>query len=509
MQTKSHRPVGIWVRVSTEDQARGESPLHHETRARLYAEVKGWHPVRVYDLSGVSGKTVWDHPEAHAMRADIKAGRIQALIFSKLARLARNTRELLDFAEYFQACGADLVALDESIDTSTPAGRFFYTLLAAMAQWEREEIAARIKASIDVRVQLGKSLGGAAPYGYRWEDGQLVLDEHEAPIRRLMFELFIKERRIKTVARLLNEAGYQTRLGTKFSGTTVRRHLSDPIAKGERRVNYTDNQGEGGTKRLKPESEWGYVEVPAIVSVEEWERVNAILAERTKKKHKPGRKARHLFSGLVYCPCGKKMYKATKMQKYYCETCHAKMPMADLERVFVEQLRAFLLEPEEIASALDHNDQVLKDKRALLGTLEAERARVERERQKVYRAFVDDDLDAATFGSLYATLEERLELLGEELPRLRAEIDVLSINNESAAELATSARSLYERWPELDFEERREIVEMLVEHIEVGDGVIDIRLAFLPAGSRNGVGDAVSPETVTKREHVHAGSAPA
>src|SRR5690606_18222387 len=119
---ENQKPVGIWIRVSTEDQARGESPQHHETRARMYAEAKGWQVVRVYDLSGVSGKSVAEHPEAKAMREDVAAGRVKALVFSKLARLARNTRELLDFAEFFSEHGADLASLDESIDTSSPAG---------------------------------------------------------------------------------------------------------------------------------------------------------------------------------------------------------------------------------------------------------------------------------------------------------------------------------------------------------------------------------------------------
>ena len=94
--------VGIWIRVSTEDQAQGESPEHHRRRAEMYAESKGWRIVRVYDLSGVSGKSVMSHPEAQAMLADVASGKISGLIFSKLARLARNTRELFDFAEYFE-----------------------------------------------------------------------------------------------------------------------------------------------------------------------------------------------------------------------------------------------------------------------------------------------------------------------------------------------------------------------------------------------------------------------
>src|SRR5260221_7944135 len=91
--------VGIWIRVSTEDQVRGESPETHERRARLYAEAKGWTVAEVYRLDAVSGKTVKEHPEAKRMLQDIRDSHISGIIFSKLARLARNTKELLEFAE--------------------------------------------------------------------------------------------------------------------------------------------------------------------------------------------------------------------------------------------------------------------------------------------------------------------------------------------------------------------------------------------------------------------------
>ncbi|MCX6922715.1 MAG: recombinase family protein [Verrucomicrobia bacterium] len=265
--------VGIWIRVSTEDQAQGESPQHHEQRAREYAKFNRWTVKEVYDLAGVSGKTVMDHPEARRMLSDIRKGHITGLIFSKLARLARNTRELLDFADIFRQHHADMISLQEKIDTSSPAGRLFYTMIAAMAQWEREEIADRVRASVSIRAKLGKPMGGGCPYGYVWKDRQLVQNTAEVPIRLRVYELFAEHRRKGVVARLLNDAGYRTRLGCKWSDITVGRTLRCPSAKGIYYLNRTRQNGTWNWE-LKPESEWGTIHVEPIVSEALWSQCN-------------------------------------------------------------------------------------------------------------------------------------------------------------------------------------------------------------------------------------------
>src|SRR5258708_16424161 len=104
-----------------------------------------------------------------------------------------------------------------------------------------------------------KALGGIAPFGYRWQKRTLVVDKDKAPVRKLIYELFLKHRRKKTVAKLLNDLGYRTRSASLFSDTTIDRLLRDTTAKGTREV-------DGRT-----------VEVEPIISDAIWERVNNLL----------------------------------------------------------------------------------------------------------------------------------------------------------------------------------------------------------------------------------------
>lgn len=481
--------VGVWVRVSTEHQVEGESPERHEQRARGYVTGKGWEVTEVYRLDAVSGKSVMGHPVTGRMLDDLRKGRIEALVFSKLARLARNTRELLEFADEFEKFGADLVSLEECIDTSSPAGRVFFTMIAAMAQWEREEISSRLTASVPVRAKMGRSTGGLPVFGYHWVDGNLVPHPDEAPVRKLMYELYAEHRRKLTVTRIMNERGYRTRGGGEWTYASVGRLLKDPTAKGMRLANFTRKEGDG-RKRLKDQSEWVSVPVEPIVPAELWDECNRIL-EEGRQAHgtfkRKGRKPKYLFSGFVFCgPCGNgvKMYPQTGTTKYRCYKCSNRIPMDDLEALFIEQLSDFLLDHEKIAAYLAQAGEAVVERKALLQTLSKERDQGEKKLEALVELFQGGALSRDEFKRQSAPVEERNEQIAQTLAALSAQVAALESEQVTSEEVTKDGAKLVGQWFELSHSKRRELVENLLSRVVIDRSEVDFELRYLP-GQRN------------------------
>jgi len=470
--------VGIWIRVSTEDQAQGDSPQHHEERAKAYAKSRGWNVKEVYDLAGQSGKAVMQHPEAKRMMKDIENGHITGLIFSKLARLSRNRRELEDFSDFFNKHQADLISLSEAIDTSTAGGRMFFHLLGVFAQWEREEITERVNASVLTRAKLGKSINGKAPYGYEWKDRKLIVLPEEAAIRRKAYELFVQTRRKGQVARQLNAAGYRTRDGNIWRDTSIARILEESSAKGVYVFNTMKQTGTWRTE-AKPESEWGQAQCEPIISEELWNQANQLMEEQLKAWKKPGPAPVHLFSGLAHCICGSKMYVAANNPKYFCRKCTNKIPIVDLENVIREELKAFFGQSERIAQHLKEAGRNLVEKSELLETHRKEIQKVRDEMKRTHQLYVEDKITAQGFGEFYKPAEERLNQLVAELPKLEAEVDFLKVNKLSAEDVTHEA-AIYDRWPKLPPDDKRKIVEALIEKVVIGHGEIDITFSHIP-----------------------------
>lgn len=493
----AQKSVGIWIRVSTEDQAQGDSPEHHEKRARSFVESKGWNVAKVYHLEAVSGKSVKEHPEAKRMLQDVRNKIITGLVFSKLARLARNTIELLEFADQFNNAGAELISLEGPIDTLAPAGKMLYTMNAALAQWEREEIASRVAASVPIRAKLGKPLGGQAPFGYQWDKKVLKIDPVEAPIRKLIYELFVKLKRKKTVAEELNKRGHRTRNGSEFSDTTVDRLLRDPMAKGVRRSNYTKSTGDGKQWALKPSEDWVLTECPAIVSEELWQACNSILDEQTASRKPRGKASAHLFTGLVFCGCGAKMYVAPRSSNYICTGCKkSRIPKVDLEEIYYEQLKGFLLTKEDLSTFNKRGDQEIKAREKEIGILTSDKTKIKADMDKLVDLHLQGGIPTSGFKTYFDPLEERMGQIEPSIQKLQSELEFLKIQVLNGEYILSNAENLYEKWPTMLPEEQRRVVEDLTVSLIIENDEITINFMHEP--------DLLQNEQNSQRIPMHA-----
>lgn len=475
------KDVGIWLRVSTDMQAETDSIEHHEARARNYAESKGWNVARVYNLSGVSGKTVIDHPETQKMLNDIKSGIITGLIFSKLGRLARNTRELLDIADIFQEYNAGLISLQESIDTTTAGGRLFFTMLAATTQFERDEIASRVAASVPIRAEMGKPLGGQSPFGYVWEDKKLIPDEHEAPVRKLMYELFDEHKRKKKVARILNEMGYRTRGGKLFNDTSIDRLLRDTTAKGVHRRNYSKSRGKGKQWDYKDQKDWVYNEVEPIVSEKLWKSCNDYLdQQRAKIRKARGKTPKHIFSGVLKCYCGKSMYPYNSKSTYTCKACKNKIPILVLEEIFYEQLKSFVYSENDLQHALSQAQDYLDEKQQIIESMQNEIVKSKQQMDKVYKLYLEDKISGDGFKEKYSPLEDKVKALKSSIEEHERDLQNTQLSDISIEEVLKNGKGLADSWKSLNQEEKTQLVQEITEEIIISEDSIDIALSYAP-----------------------------
>jgi DNA invertase Pin-like site-specific DNA recombinase len=145
--------VGLYGRVSTD----GQTPENQLQPLRAFAAARGWVPVEFVD-HGISG-TKDRRPALDALLAAVRARKVDVVAVTKLDRLARSTRHLVTLAAEFEALGVDLTVLEQAIDTTTPAGRLLFHVLAAISEFERDLIRDRVLAGLRRARSQGRRLG--------------------------------------------------------------------------------------------------------------------------------------------------------------------------------------------------------------------------------------------------------------------------------------------------------------------------------------------------------------
>jgi len=179
------RAVG-YVRVSTDEQVdEGFSLAAQRKQVTAYCEARDWSLGLVYADEGISGKEIKNRPALQLMLAAARAHEFDVVVVSKLDRLSRTTTQLLALVhECFTGNGVRLVSVGEGIDPTTAAGMFVMTILAGLAQMEREQIGERTRMGMAEAKAQGKHIG-KVPYGWSMgDDGRLVAVHEQQELLR-------------------------------------------------------------------------------------------------------------------------------------------------------------------------------------------------------------------------------------------------------------------------------------------------------------------------------------
>lgn len=153
--TVNKKAVAIYLRVSTTGQDTASQEPDLKSWLRLHANGA---PVRWY-RDTFTGRT-FRRPAMQELEADIRAGKIAVLAVWRLDRLGRTAGQTITFLDDLAAACVRFVSLRDGVDTSSASGRFFRTVLAGMAEYEREVISERIRAGIARAKADGKRWGG-------------------------------------------------------------------------------------------------------------------------------------------------------------------------------------------------------------------------------------------------------------------------------------------------------------------------------------------------------------
>lgn len=225
-KTGTMQRVAGYLRVSTDEQAEsGLGLAAQESVLRAMAAAKGWGDLALYTDAGVSG-TKDSRPYFDLLKAAIEARQIDAVIVKSLDRIGRKTPIILDFAELCELHNVTLISVNESFDTSTPAGTFALTLFAGLAQMERDTIAERTTAALDQRGEKYDYKSGQLPLGYKrvitGDSEHIALDEEGANLARRILRMDRRGASLYAIAQKLNTQGIPARRGGKWYASSVR-----------------------------------------------------------------------------------------------------------------------------------------------------------------------------------------------------------------------------------------------------------------------------------------------
>ena len=408
--------IATYTRISTDEEHQPYSLEAQATRLEAYiASQEDWSLVRRFS-DQLSGATL-ERPGLTRALAEARAGRFDLLLVYRVDRLARSVRGLAQLLEELDAAGVGFRSATEPFDTASPAGRMMVQMLGVFAEFERATIIDRVIAGMERKAARGGWCGGREPFGYRVTkgEGRLEVDESEAPLVEVIFDLYARKRLgAHAVANWLNEAGHRTKGGRRWSFKSVLTVLRNRTYVGEVQFRGTWHPGTH----------------PPLVDRSVFDTAQSVLRERGEDVSKrASNSSDYLLTGLVICDSCKhhftgtvatgrhggkfRYYTCASRQRYGSKTCSVdRLPADALDDAVLRSLldtyeRTDLFE-RAAQAAHRRSEAVVEQARQELALIEAEMTKLEAAIDRYLLAFEAGDLPQATCGERVRGLAARV-----------------------------------------------------------------------------------------------------
>ena len=514
--------AGVYIRVSTEDQAREGFSLGEQKEKLLQlCSYKGYEVFKIYEDAGISAKDMEHRPAFQEMLSDMKKGKINYIVAYKLDRVTRSVRDLEELISQLEQYNCFLVCDRDDVNTSTANGRFFVRMLTVLSQLEIEIVSERTKFGLNGAIKSGH-LPGVLPLGYK-KDGnkKTIIDETTRPVIERIFKMYLEGKSFQQISNIFNEE--KVLCPKPWKDTTIQKIIDNKIYMGD----YEQFKRIAKNKQVEPVI---YTDVVApIISRSIWEECQH---QKEKNQRTYTRDRVYLFFQKIKCPkCGRIMKckgsggKKKKYMYYNCEKCHLNYRedmIEDLLKDFIYDLVEYDMAVKKyfLPILAEHKPTKTED-------IDKEIKSLEKQKERIKKAYMSGIVEMEDFSADYKLIEDKLEILEQRKNEI-LDLDSITFNpqqlmadrdieRETMIRLDILNSVVKENWESKTKEEKQEFISKLVESIVITQdddktlhlGKINFRKSFVDMLAKlldNGVFEVMIPCEINGKEDVILGT---
>lgn len=465
--------AGIYIRVSTEDQAReGFSLGEQEEKLKELCSFKELEVYKIYKDAGVSAKDMEHRPQFQEMLKDMRNGKINYIVAYKLDRITRSVRDLEELILELEKYNCYLLCDRDDVNTSTANGKFFVRMLTVLSQLEIEIVSERTKFGLNGAIKSGH-IPGQRPFGYKSaDDKRMIIDNATRPYVEKIFDMYLEGKSFQTIANYFKTNNIYPK--KKWTDVAIQKIIDNKIYMGD----YEQWKRIGKKENLTPIVYMNVVE--PIISRAKWEDCQR---QKEKNQRTYTRNRIYTFFQRLKCPkCGRIMKckgsggKKRKYMYYTCEHCHVNFNedyVEDLLKDFIYDLLEYDMAVKKFFLP------ILEDKSSNIDTttIDKEIKDLEKQRDRIKTAYIKGIVEMEDFKEDYKLIEDKLAILENkklELVNLEtfnysphellAERD---LERERMIRLDTLNTLLKTKWNSMEKSEKQEFISKFIDTIEI------------------------------------------